>query len=558
MSIVYKCMMCGGDLQIADNNSVVKCPWCGSTQTIPKLDSEKRIRFYEMANHYRRNNEFDKAMGVYETILTEDPDDAEAYWSIVLCRYGIEYVEDPKTKKRVPTMNRTQMTSILADEDYKKAVQLADSYAKTIYREQAETILAIQKGILEISEKEEPFDVFICYKETDDRGQRTPDSVLAQELYYQLSQQGYKVFFSRITLEDKLGTAYEPYIFAALQSAKVMVAIGTKAEHFNAAWVRNEWSRYLALIKDGQKKTLIPAYRDMDPSDLPAELLHLQAQDMGKLGFIQDLTRGIDKLLDAGKSQTQVAQAVPATVVATAAQAEPLVKRAFICLEDGEFDKADQLLEQALNLDPENGQAYLGQLMAEAKVRKQSNLPGHSAPLTTLKSYQRAVRFADKKTKAFLEESNKKIVDRNEAFRREKEAEAERERVRKAEEQRRLEAERERIRQEEAAEKARLAAEEARRKAEEEERQRVEAEIERKRVRKRNIRVAVAICAALVIAFAAWGVQAMVSKMQAEAALEESRQTSIGDVSVGDKVYFGRYDGKALQWRVLAVKDGKA
>ena len=116
-----------------------------------------------------------------------------------------------------------------------------------------------------------------------------------------MTQEGFKVFFSRITLEDKLGTAYEPYIFAALNSAKVMVVIGTKEEYFNAVWVKNEWSRFLALIRDGKRKILIPAYRDMDPYDLPEEFSHLQAQDMSKLGFMQDLIRGIKKLVGVEK-----------------------------------------------------------------------------------------------------------------------------------------------------------------------------------------------------------------------------------------------------------------
>mgnify|MGYP000004764029 FL=1 len=97
-------------------------------------------------------------------------------------------------------------------------------------------MITFKKGILEISQNEEPFDVFICYKETDEHGRRTHDSVLANDLYHQLTQEGFKVFFARITLEDKLGTAYEPYIFAALNSAKVMVVIGTKPEYFNAVW----------------------------------------------------------------------------------------------------------------------------------------------------------------------------------------------------------------------------------------------------------------------------------------------------------------------------------
>ena len=116
----------------------------------------------------------------------------------------------------------------IRDRDYKSALQYADSYQKSIYEEEANAINDIQKGILAISQKEKPFDVFICYKETDNDGRRTRDSVIAADLYHELTEEGFKVFFSRITLEDKLGSAYEPYIFAALNSAKVMVVVGTK------------------------------------------------------------------------------------------------------------------------------------------------------------------------------------------------------------------------------------------------------------------------------------------------------------------------------------------
>lgn len=294
---IFKCKICGGALEVDGALTVATCEYCGTKQTLPKLDDEHKANLYDRANHFRRNNDFDKAMGIYENILNEDSTDAEAYWSLVLCRWGIEYVEDPVSKKRVPTVNRAQFTSIFDDEDYKSAIEHADEYQKEIYESEAAAINEIQKGILAISEKEEPFDVFVCYKESDSSGRRTHDSVLATELYHELTREGFKVFFSRITLEDKLGIAYEPYIFAALHSSKVMVVIGTRPEHFNAVWVKNEWSRYLALIKSGARKTLIPAYRDMDPYDLPEEFSHLQAQDMSKLGFMQDLTRGIKKLL---------------------------------------------------------------------------------------------------------------------------------------------------------------------------------------------------------------------------------------------------------------------
>ena len=409
---VFKCKMCGGTLDIDNNKTVATCIYCGTQQTLPKLDDERRVNLYGRANHFRRNNDFDKAMSIYEQILNEDNTDAESYWSLVLCRYGIEYVEDPSSRKRIPTVNRAQFTSIFDDNNYKSALQYADGYQRSIYEAEAKAINEIQKGILEISQKEEPFDVFICYKENDHNGRRTPDSVLAQELYFQLKQEGFKVFFSRITLEDKLGTAYEPYIFAALNSAKVMVVLGTKPEHFNAVWVKNEWSRYLSLIKNGAKKVLIPAYKDMDPYDLPDEFSHLQAQDMSKLGFMQDLIRGIKKLAQA---ETPKATIVKETVVANeSTNIAPLLKRVFMFLEDGEWASANEYCEKVLDIDPECAEAYLGKLMVELRVRKQESLKDCNAPFNNSNNYQKAIRFGDDKLKATLNGYIEHINTRNE------------------------------------------------------------------------------------------------------------------------------------------------
>ena len=170
---VFRCKMCGGTLEVNESQTVAVCQYCGTEQTLPKLDDEKRANMYDRANHFRRNNEFDKATGIYEQILSEDKTDAEAYWSLVLCRYGIEYVEDPTTHKRIPTVNRAQYTSVFDDDNYKSALEYADTRQKLIYEEEAKAINEIQKGILAISQKEEPFDVFICYKESDANGRRT-------------------------------------------------------------------------------------------------------------------------------------------------------------------------------------------------------------------------------------------------------------------------------------------------------------------------------------------------------------------------------------------------
>ena len=127
---VFKCKMCGGDLDVVDGMSVAECEYCGTKQTLPKLDEEQKSNLYDRAGHFRRSNDYDKAMSIYERILDIDNTDAEAYWSLLLCEYGIEYVEDPATHKRIPTVNRAQYTSVFMNENYKDAIKYADPYQK--------------------------------------------------------------------------------------------------------------------------------------------------------------------------------------------------------------------------------------------------------------------------------------------------------------------------------------------------------------------------------------------------------------------------------------------
>lgn len=393
--MIIKCKMCGGDIDFIPGATYGTCEYCGSTSTIPQAEDENKLNRYNRANHFRRQCEFDKAVAAYEKILEQDDTDAEAHWGAVISRFGIEYVEDPATHQRIPTCHRVQVASILTDEDYLAAVENApDEESRRIYQEEAARIAEIQKGILAISANEKPYDVFICYKETDENGQRTRDSQWAQDVYYGLTEQGLKVFFSRITLEDKLGQQYEPYIFAALNSAKVMVVIGSRPEYFNAVWVKNEWSRYLSLMKHDHKRLLIPCYRGMDPYDLPEELSMLQSQDMSKIGFMQDLLRGIQKVMQQPTSAPQGVRVETATAETNAPGVTSLLKRAALFLEDGDTASAREYYDRVLDIDPECAEAYMGKVCAETGCRKESDLGALNYCVDMRGDWQKAVRFA--------------------------------------------------------------------------------------------------------------------------------------------------------------------
>ena len=406
--IVYKCKMCGGSLEIQEGMTVCECEYCGSKQTVPNLDDEKKINLFTRANRLRSACEFDKASGVYESLLSDFPEEAEAYWGLLLCKFGVEYVDDPKTGKKIPTCHRSSFDSIFDDQDFEMVMEYSDPGSRSVYRDEAKTIEELRIRINEVSSKEAPYDIFICYKETDTMGQRTIDSVIAQDVYDALTEKGYRVFFSRISLEDKLGQEYEPYIFAALNSAKVMLAFGTDYEYYNAVWVKNEWSRFLGLIEKGEKKTLIPCYKGIDAYDMPKEFARLQAQDMGKVGAIQDLLRGIEKVI--GKNGQNVANTT------VSGNEGALTKRGYLYLEDKDYSKAVEYFEKALDENPEDGSAYLGAILTKFRIQSLDELEALPIALDSVPYYVKAVRFSSGAQQARLQsilEDNKKKVANN-------------------------------------------------------------------------------------------------------------------------------------------------
>ena len=407
---VIKCKMCGGELVLSQDRSIAECEYCGSLQTVPRVDDERKLALFARAEQLRKRCEFDKAAGVYESIVSNFPGEAEAYWGLLLCRYGIEYVDDPATGKKVPTCHRTVPGSILDSEDLQAALSRADGSAAEVYRAEAQQIGQLQAQVMQIVSREEPYDIFICYKETDDDTlMRTDDSADAQDLYTELTRDGYRVFFARSTLRSKAGSEYEPYIYAALSSAKVMLLIGSKEEYFNAVWVRNEWSRFLAMAGQSGKK-LIPCLKGLDPYDMPRELRDLQALDMDDMMFYPSLTEQLQRLIR--KDQPAAAAATTAPAAPAAPATASLLRRAELLLEEENWNEAQQYCHRVLDIEPENAAAYLREAMALSWVRSRDRL--EQAPSSLLEStpWRNALRFADPKLREELEAVGKAILRR--------------------------------------------------------------------------------------------------------------------------------------------------
>lgn len=91
---------------------------------------------------------------------------------------------------------------------------------------------------------------------------------------------------------------------------------------------------------------------------------------------------------------------------------DALIRRAFMSLEDGDFDKVNELLDQVLNEEPENALAYVGLLCAEFRVCSEQELANCSAPIAQSVNFKRALRFGDPALAERLNEYNSAIINR--------------------------------------------------------------------------------------------------------------------------------------------------
>lgn len=390
---VLRCKMCGGQIVLSGAGFGI-CDSCGCEVTVPKKADDMRANMYDRGNQLRKDGNFDEAYTAFEHIIADDPTDAEAHWCLTLCRYGIEYVEDPRTGEYKPTVSRMSGESVLEDADYQAALRYSDERTKEIYRREAKRIADIQKRYLEIARKEKPYDVFICFRAEEADHSRTESSVIGQEIYDLLTAKGVKVFFSRITLQDKLAEAYEPYIYAALHSAKVMLVVATKPAELRQRWVKNEWSRYLALMEKDRSKSMIPVYKDMDEEDFPSRIPLYLAKDIGAKGALQDLVRDLLKMTGQLSETKEGGEAV---------SLKNLLARARMAVEDKEFKEAAAYVNRALDLDPENGQAYYYALLADFSASNGHELIASGEDYKKNRNYKRASMSGDADTKALLQ-----------------------------------------------------------------------------------------------------------------------------------------------------------
>lgn len=422
-----KCIYCGGELLVQPGSRIGICTRCMAENPLPGEDAG---RLYEEAGELLRANRFDEAKELYQKLLAENPNDAAVCWSMALCEYGIEYVTDPATGEQLPTLHRLSLQKFSEYLYVKKALDLSlDSLEREFYQKHSLLIDSIQVRSLSISSQETPVDVFICYKRSEEGEKRTADSRMAADYYRELTRRGYQVFFAEETL--KAGEEYEPRIFAALQSAKVMIAFASRKEYYEAVWVRNEWSRYAALIEQDMKekgsteRLLIPMFQHMSHEELPEtlksmpsyvemaasqnprnELLGLVAShfERGKAENVSSILREVRGGVSGGSKAAAGGVSGNAGAAGLEKNAEKTRTLAQIRLVNGEFRQAEELFQKAIEQMGGEGDAdlWLGLMMCHLKIPGREALALYASPIENTADFRKALELAGPEKEAEL------------------------------------------------------------------------------------------------------------------------------------------------------------
>ena len=366
-----KCKMCGSNLEIEDSITVCKCEKCGTSQTVPDIEDDKELKLFERAGRLRFNCDFDKAAGIYDTITDSYPEEAEGYWGLILCKYGIEYADDASGKK-IPVCHRTSYNSVMDEEDFELVMENSNSESRAIYREEAKIIEETRKEYIRIAESEQPYDIYISYRAQDDNGDKTPVSEIAGHLYNKLTSAGYRVFLSEAALKVKKRSDCEPYIYSALNSANVMLALGTSYDDYNDVWVKNEWNRYLEIAVKNKNKCLIPCYKDVDEYDIPKEFAGLKVCQLGNDDTFNNIMAEIANVVKPESVNQPAPQTEPAEEIELEeieiiepVDINKLLDEGFAAIADKNWKEANKLFFQVLDEEPDNSKAYWGQLLVQ-------------------------------------------------------------------------------------------------------------------------------------------------------------------------------------------------
>ncbi len=380
---VYLCRTCGGALNVVAEMTGCKCSFCGTEQSLPRLNISEKSALLERADNYWRNGNYSGAAGLYEQALAYDIEDADVYFMLLLCRYGVSY------RDNAPVITRFVRRPVTSDDNYKSAIFYGDEFQRSVFRYQAGLLSDYHSRLINATDSEK-YDIFLCLNRSSQSSCNT-----AARLHRMLSTEGYSVFIGQELAGESAGkNVISPYTIAALNSSSVMLVLAEDEQELFLPQMKTEWGDFLSLLANG--KSLVLLHRCIPADKLPRELSIAHSIDISAQGFEQDLLRGLDKLLRKQRGDKIV-------VAEVAADCSVMLHRARLYLENGDFGRALEFCGRVFQLDEQNAEAYFVKQLAKEKCRAVQELCQLKKDIGLSDDYQMAFKFGEPEFRQQLE-----------------------------------------------------------------------------------------------------------------------------------------------------------
>ncbi len=412
---IFRCKYCAENMEADEGKTICECPKCSKVQTISGTGNKQLAALFSRADRLRAGMDFDKAFSVYNSIISDYPEEAEAYWGLVLCRLGVVYSRS-SDGTYIPLCCRASETGVREDRNYELVNENADSSSRRLYRSQAKAIDTSRTEMLELIARQKACQVFISCCNTDEQGHPTPESQYSDILRQALEECEITVFRSADLSDDMTQKEKLAAVQAGVISAGVMIVIGSDIDFLNSPDVKNEWGYYLSALSCGKKGTLILCTSGMDSYDIPVELGNIKTIELQDEDSVTKLADEISGIVSGMEVLTKTVGNAPDDIPpgnTGSGDYSPQLRRIELFLSDREFGKASDYCDKLLDEHPEDPELYLLSLLAGLKLRSVDELSKASSPFDEHPAFQKLVRFGDPELTEKLYRINDEIRSRN-------------------------------------------------------------------------------------------------------------------------------------------------
>lgn len=337
------------------------CPVCGK-HIARKRSSPDAEGLMKSAFEARKRGDFDGAVRLYEAVLAEYPDNADAHFGIALCRHGVEFVQTGG--KTAVGLLRYLPIGFSSDLSYMRAVLLASDSGKSNFALFAEAVQKEKNAYLQ-TESMKPCDVIIsCAAELKNDGTASAAFTEAKALAARFKKQGISctVISKALSGLDRRGRAE---YFNAERSFHTLVNVLGDVNDLREEPIRSLNDRVNTRnIRGAAHRVITVMSRDFLPKMTRADVrggmkIMMSPEDRTELAV--DVEAG---LRGAGR----ITNAVPLPL--NGGRFGDRIKRAFECISIGDFDSAEDICNSVLFDEPSEVSALWGLFLCKNRARR--------------------------------------------------------------------------------------------------------------------------------------------------------------------------------------------